>query len=62
MSTATHASRVARGLRLLHVYLPEETMRRLDAICEDSGYSRPDQVAGMIDAEYAEWQAVRADR
>lgn len=46
------ADRRARGLRRLEAWLPAETIAKLDAICEHSGYSRAEQVRGMIDADY----------
>lgn len=50
--TVTNASRRARGLRRIEVWLPPEYVAKLDAICSDSGYSRTDLLLGMIDADY----------
>lgn len=51
--TQTNAQRRQRGLRRLEVWVPEETIERLDVVCEDSGYTRGDQLAAMVDAEWA---------
>lgn len=54
----TSAQRRARELHRLELWLPEEYVRKLDAICDDSGYGRGEQIMGMIDAETAEWEAM----
>lgn len=55
----TSAQRRARGLRRLEIWLPAEYVAKLDAICEDSGYSRVEVVEGLIDGETTEWEQVR---
>lgn len=52
MTQVTNASRQARGLRRITLWIPEEYLAKLDAICADSGYTRAEQVLGMIDADY----------
>jgi hypothetical protein len=43
----------------VHLRLPLGYAAKLDAICADSGYSRAQQVAGMIDGEAAELARLR---
>lgn len=53
--TRTEAEYRANGLRRLSVRIPAEALARLDEICEESGYSRGEQVQAMIDGDYEEW-------
>lgn len=50
------ADRIAAGKRRVVLWLHVETVQRLDEICAESGYTRPEQVASMIDGEYEEWR------
>lgn len=52
--TKTEAEYRAAGLRVLKIRIPAAYLAKLDAICDDSGLSRAEQVLGMIDAETAE--------
>jgi metal-responsive CopG/Arc/MetJ family transcriptional regulator len=54
--TRTEAEYRANGLRRLSVRIPAEALARLDDICEESGYSRGEQIQAMIDGDYEEWR------
>jgi hypothetical protein len=54
------AARRARGLRVLKAWLPEESLRKLDELAEDSAFSRAEMVDALIDYEYDEWQRLKA--
>lgn len=54
--TMSHAARRMKGWRRLEVMLDERTMGRLEEICEESGYSKAEQVRAMIDGDYEEWR------
>jgi predicted DNA-binding protein len=54
----TNASRRQRGLRLVQLWLPQETVTRLDAICCRSGHTRPEVIRGYIDSETEDWNAL----
>lgn len=56
----SEAERRARGLRRVVVRLPAEYVARLDAICEDSGYTRAEQLMGMIDGDWESLQQSKA--
>lgn len=58
--TMTHAERRSKGWRRLEVMLDERTMGRLEEICEESGYSKAEQVRAMIDGDYEEWRKLEA--
>lgn len=55
----TEAQHRAAGLHALKVRLPAAYVAKLDALCEDSGYSRAEQIMGMIDGEAAELARLR---
>jgi len=38
--------------KTITVTLPVDTLTKLDALCAASGYSRSEQIEGMIDADY----------
>jgi hypothetical protein len=58
----TLAEREARGIRRIQVELDEETYRRLEWICLDSGYSRAYVIRSLINLDYEESQAAKAAR
>lgn len=60
--TRTEAEYRANGLRVLKVRIPAAYLAKLDAICEDSGFSRADQLMGMIDSETEEWRKIRTKK
>jgi hypothetical protein len=49
-------------LRALKAWLPEESLRKLDELAEDSAFSRAEMVDALIDYEYAEWQRLKTKR
>lgn len=60
MAQQSNAQRRARGLHRLVLWLPKDYITKLDALCEDSGYSRADIIEGMIDCETDEVADLRA--
>jgi hypothetical protein len=61
-SRLTEADYRAAGLRVLKIRIPADYLAKLDAICDDSGLSRAEQVMGMIDGESAELARLRWKR
>lgn len=57
--TRSRAERRAAGKRRLEVQLDDETMKRLDILCLDSGITRADQIRAMIDREWGEIQKLK---
>ncbi len=56
----SNAERKARGLvRWSGGWFDFATIKKLDEMCADSGYSRIEQVEAMIDAEYDNWKTVQ---
>lgn len=49
--TATEARRAELGRVRLHVRIRAESLARLDALCAESGYTRPEQIEALIDCE-----------
>ena len=44
---------------MLKAWLPEESLRKLDELAEDSAFSRAEMVDALIDYEYDEWQRLK---
>lgn len=57
--TQTKAQRRAAGRARVEVWLPIEWLEKLDALCDESGFSRAEIIIGMIEAEEAESARVR---
>jgi hypothetical protein len=49
--TLTEARRAELGRVRLHVRIRAESLARLDALCAESGYTRPEQIEALIDCE-----------
>jgi Ribbon-helix-helix protein, copG family len=49
--TVPESIRQERGQARINLRVRREAVDRLDALCEDSGYSRSEQVEALIDAE-----------
>jgi metal-responsive CopG/Arc/MetJ family transcriptional regulator len=47
----TNASRVARGLRRLTVWLPDWVLEQLDEQCDECGWSRAEVIRDLITRE-----------
>jgi hypothetical protein len=58
-SQVTNASRRERGLRRLEVWIPAAALQQLDAICEESGWSRAEIIQDMITGESEEASEMR---
>lgn len=56
----TEAARRAAGLHALKIRIPSSYVAKLDAICEESGYSRAETIMGMIDGEATELARLRS--
>jgi hypothetical protein len=58
-TTQTSAQRRARGLHRIEVWLPREYVRKLDALCEEDGYTRSEHIQSWIDGETEELRQLR---
>ncbi len=58
----TKEQRRASGKVRVELWLPAETVARLDEITAESGYTRAEQVESMIDGEYRDWKLPPAKR
>lgn len=50
-ATLTEARRAELGRVRLHVRIAAASLERLDALCADSGFTRPEQIEALIDCE-----------
>jgi predicted transcriptional regulator len=44
-------------MQTITIRISKQTAKRLDEICEASGYTRSQQIESMIDVDYEDWQA-----
>lgn len=51
-ATLTEARRAELGRVRLHVRIAAASLERLDALCADSGFTRPEQIEALIDCEH----------
>ena len=50
-ATLTEARRAELGRARLHVRIAAASLKRLDELCADSGFTRPEQIEALIDCE-----------
>jgi hypothetical protein len=51
-ATLTEARRAELGRVRLHVRIAAASLERLDELCADSGFTRPEQIEALIDCEH----------
>ena len=51
-ATLTEARRAELGRVRLHVRIAAASLKRLDELCADSGFTRPEQIEALIDCEH----------